>query len=69
MNMARAPAPKHSLAYLHFLATQRKRETSEDRMEVDEDSHSAKRRRIEHVPPTVTETLRAVLMAASIEGQ
>jgi chromatin structure-remodeling complex subunit RSC1/2 len=25
MNVARAPPPKHSLAYLHFLATKRKK--------------------------------------------
>ncbi|KAK2459787.1 hypothetical protein APHAL10511_008219 [Amanita phalloides] len=54
MNMARVPAPQHSLAYLHYQATRRKRKGDE----IDPDGHpSTKKRSI----PSVTEILRATL--------
>jgi chromatin structure-remodeling complex subunit RSC1/2 len=65
MNIARPPVPKHSLTYLHFLATKRKRgkDMPDDGMDVDDDSFgsvpSGSKR--EKVPPTVTETVNAIL--------
>ncbi|KAH7909756.1 hypothetical protein BJ138DRAFT_1154503 [Hygrophoropsis aurantiaca] len=64
MNVARTPAPKYSLAYLHFLATKRKQKSEEtDAMDIDGgDATSIKRQRIT-VPPTVTETMKAAFDA------
>ncbi|KAH7925669.1 hypothetical protein BV22DRAFT_416009 [Leucogyrophana mollusca] len=66
MNVARTPAPKHSLAYLHFLATKRKQESDRaNAMDVDgEAAPDTKRQRI-RVPPTATDTLKAALDAMS----
>ncbi|GLB36753.1 putative bromo adjacent homology domain containing protein [Lyophyllum shimeji] len=72
VDIARPAKPKYSLAYLHFLATKRKREVTEpeepDAMDLDDDSATrvSKRGRLE-VPPTVTETLRAVLRGSSLQ--
>lgn len=63
LNVARPPAPRHSLAYLHFLASKRGREGKEDEVDVgseDEMIVSGKRRRVQGTP-TVTESLRAAL--------
>ncbi|KAF8628527.1 hypothetical protein AX15_003840 [Amanita polypyramis BW_CC] len=58
MNMARIPAPQHSITYLHYLATNRKRQAGQtDEMEVD-DQLSRKRR---NILPSVTELLEAAL--------
>lgn len=58
MNMARVPAPRHSLTYLHYLAMKRKRGAGQgDDMDVDGQS-STKRR---DVPPSMTEVLRTAL--------
>jgi chromatin structure-remodeling complex subunit RSC1/2 len=55
LNVAHPPAPKYSLAYLHFLATKRKKEKEgADNMDVDHEA--AKRQRLQ-APPTVTESL------------
>ncbi|PPQ69200.1 hypothetical protein CVT26_003640 [Gymnopilus dilepis] len=67
LNMTRAKGPRHSLAYLQFLAAKRKRSSEEenvDGMECDGDAaatpaHRAKRARVS-VRPTVTETMRQV---------
>ncbi len=58
MNMARVPAPQHSLAYLHYLAMKRKRGVAQaDDMDVDGESSNKRR----NVPPSMTEVLRAAL--------
>ena len=62
-NIARAPTPKHSLTYLHYLAMKRKRETDkavDDGMDVHDDSLPS-RRKLEKVRPTVTEVVTSVL--------
>ncbi|OJA10610.1 hypothetical protein AZE42_09931 [Rhizopogon vesiculosus] len=69
MNVAQTPPPRHSLAYLHFLATKRKNEltTGSDAMDVDGEassSGSSKRQRTV-APPTVSEILQATLNSAS----
>jgi chromatin structure-remodeling complex subunit RSC1/2 len=65
----RKATPKYSLAYLHFLAARRKRETvgdededeDEDGMDVDGEALApVKRARWEGLP-SVTETLRAAI--------
>ncbi|KAG1741799.1 uncharacterized protein EDB91DRAFT_315460 [Suillus paluster] len=71
MNSARTPPPLHSLAYLHFLATKRKKElaTGSDTMDVDGEATStgpSKRQRTV-APPTVSEILQATLNSASTE--
>ncbi|KAF8878456.1 hypothetical protein BD779DRAFT_1554735 [Infundibulicybe gibba] len=66
-DFARVPKPRHSLAYLHFLATKQQPQgpLSADRMDVDAD-HAAtsepRSRKRPHIQalPTVTETLKAV---------
>lgn len=58
MNMARVPAPRHSLAYLHYLAMKRKRGAAQaDDMDVDGESSNKRR----NVPPSMTEVLQAAL--------
>jgi chromatin structure-remodeling complex subunit RSC1/2 len=57
--MARPSKPTYSMAYLHFLATKRKRELEE---EVDGEQ-DAKRSCIK---PTMTETIHAVLRETSL---
>ena len=59
VNVAHPPTPKYSLAYLHFLALKRKQQNGSGE-EMDEDEVAAKRRR-SRAPPTVTETLKAIL--------
>jgi len=71
VDIARPTKPKYSLAYLHFLATKRKREDAElDPYAMDLDVNPAtlasKRSRVD-VPPTVTETLRAILSGSRFE--
>ena len=64
MNVARPAKPKHSLAYLHFLATKRKAADfaagdGESAMNVDEDESgpaTSRRRKVKNV--SVTEMLR-----------
>ncbi|KAF8627275.1 hypothetical protein AX17_006320 [Amanita inopinata Kibby_2008] len=61
MNVARVPAPQHSLTYLHYLAMKRKHGEDES-IAMDKDEKSlTKRGRTSHVLPTVTETLRAAM--------
>ncbi|PCH33194.1 hypothetical protein WOLCODRAFT_93094 [Wolfiporia cocos MD-104 SS10] len=57
VDIARTPAPQHSLAYLHFLAQKRKRNESAD-------VSTSKRQK---VPPTVTETVNAMFKKFSEE--
>ena len=59
VNVAHPPTPKHSLKYLHYLAMKRKRQNA---MDVDDVAEKKKQRL--RVPPTVTETLRAILADA-----
>jgi chromatin structure-remodeling complex subunit RSC1/2 len=58
MNVARPPAPKYSLAYLHFLATKRKQENEGG------DGEVAKKQRLQ-AAPTVTESLSTLLAEMS----
>ncbi|KAJ8088817.1 hypothetical protein PM082_014063 [Marasmius tenuissimus] len=59
VNMAPAPTPKHSLAYLHFLAKKRKQEAETGE---DEDSPTGTAKKSRFVaPPTVLESLAAVV--------
>ncbi|KAF9466917.1 RSC complex protein [Collybia nuda] len=63
VDTARAPKPRYSLAYLHFLAMQRKEDSTvsePDGMDVEDERTSTKRLRFQ-ATPTVTETLRAAL--------
>ncbi|KII86314.1 hypothetical protein PLICRDRAFT_56043 [Plicaturopsis crispa FD-325 SS-3] len=53
-NAPRPAAPKHSLAYLHFLATKRKRQVDDSSMDVDDDESSPARKKL---PRTSTESL------------
>ena len=59
VNVAHPPTPKHSLKYLHYLSMKRKRQNA---MDVDDVAEKKKQRL--RVPPTVTETLRAILADA-----
>lgn len=59
MNAARPPQPKHSLAYLHFLAMKRKKEKEGTNGSMDVDTETEKRRF--QAPPTVRETLGSLL--------
>ncbi|KAI0307427.1 hypothetical protein B0F90DRAFT_1673495 [Multifurca ochricompacta] len=58
LNIARTPAPKYSLQYLHWLATKRK-EVDDDSMDVSEER--LKRARVS-VTPTATETVERLLV-------
>lgn len=58
VDVAKPSKAKYSLAYLHFLAAKRKGET--EYMDSEEILTPAKRIRFQ-APPTITETLRAVL--------
>lgn len=63
VDVAHAPKPRYSLAYLHFLAMQRKEDATvsgTDSMDIDDERASTKRARF-HVTPTVTETLKTLL--------
>ncbi|KAG1814375.1 uncharacterized protein BJ212DRAFT_1482112 [Suillus subaureus] len=71
MNTARTPPPQHSLAYLHFLATKRKKEldVGSDAMDVDGDAASIGLSSRQHTvaPPTVNEIMQATINSASTE--
>ncbi|KAF9007885.1 hypothetical protein BDQ17DRAFT_1455107 [Cyathus striatus] len=68
LNMARAPKAKHSLEYLHFVATKRKRQGTgghdDEEMDLDDVGNPAKRPHTT-VPPTVTEMMRKVFLDMS----
>jgi len=71
MNAARTPPPRHSLAYLHFLATKRKKEfaAGSDIMDVDGEAAStgsSDRQRLSS--PTVSEILQATINSASTQS-
>jgi chromatin structure-remodeling complex subunit RSC1/2 len=57
VNIARDPGPRHSLAYLHFLAKKRK--------EGGDEGADSKRPRLD-VPPTMTELVSRVLTQGSV---
>ncbi|EEB87089.1 hypothetical protein MPER_15715 [Moniliophthora perniciosa FA553] len=59
LNIAPTPKPRHSLAYLHFLAAKRKRESQEDGDGKSEEPVSKKQSRFT-APPTVLEQLAAL---------
>ena len=63
MNVARTPPPRHSLAYLHFLATKQKNEVvaGSDTMDIDGElpSPGPPKRRRTVAPPTISEILQA----------
>jgi chromatin structure-remodeling complex subunit RSC1/2 len=62
LNVARRPAPRYSLQYLHWLATKRKKvEEDEDSMDVD-DSEGCPKRVCTSVQLTATETVEKLLM-------
>ena len=63
MNVAPPPAPKYSLAYLHFLATKGKKES--DRANGRDSNPEVVKRQRSQVPPTVTESLSALLAEMS----
>jgi chromatin structure-remodeling complex subunit RSC1/2 len=71
MNIARTPPPQHSMAYLHFLATKRKKElgAGSDAMNVDDEAASIdlSNRRHTVAPPTVGEILQATINSTSTE--
>ncbi|KAI3602360.1 rsc complex protein [Moniliophthora roreri] len=62
LNIAPTPKPRHSLAYLHFLATKRKRESQEDGdQSTGESEESAPKKHSRFTaPPTVLEQLAAL---------
>lgn len=55
LNVARKPAPRYSLQYLHWLATKRKRTEEEDSMEVDGEEGVVKRTATEKVEKALME--------------
>ena len=61
LNVARRPAPRYSLQYLHWLATKRKKADDDDSMEVDNPEGCVKRPR-SLVKPTATEVVDKLLM-------
>jgi len=56
LNVARKPAPRYSLQYLHWLAAKRKKVDDEDSMEVDEDGEG------KGVKVTATEMVEKMLI-------
>lgn len=70
MNVARPPAPKHSLAYLHFLAMKRKREEeggdSSQPVDVEGEPPQPKRQR---APPTVMESIQTALSSVTSDSR
>ncbi|KZT09072.1 uncharacterized protein LAESUDRAFT_723382 [Laetiporus sulphureus 93-53] len=59
MDLARTPTPRHSLAYLHFLASKRKKaQQAGDAMEVDAEEPVSKRHKAQ---PTMTETVDRIM--------
>ena len=62
LNVAHPPAPKYSLAYLHYLAKKRKRES--EGADSNDSNEVAKRQRLQ-APPTVTESLSTLLAEMS----
>ncbi|KAF8972536.1 RSC complex protein [Flammula alnicola] len=70
-NLPHAKGPRHSLAYLQFLAAKRKRESDQgavDGMNLDGDAAGQPKRARMSVPPTVTETTIRVLKEMSVDG-
>jgi chromatin structure-remodeling complex subunit RSC1/2 len=71
MNIARTPPPQHSMAYLHFLATKRKKElgAGSDAMNVDDEAASIDLSNRQHTvaPPTISEILQATINSTSTE--
>ena len=59
VNVAHLPTSKHSLKYLHFLSMKRKKQNA-----IDVDDVAEKKKQRLRVPPTVTETLGAILADA-----
>lgn len=72
LNMARAKGPRHSLAYLQFLAAKRKKglgaDDGDDKMDFDEDSSQATKRARTYVAPTVIETMQAVWREMALDA-
>ncbi|PPQ87841.1 hypothetical protein CVT25_009493 [Psilocybe cyanescens] len=72
LNMARANGPRHSLAYLQFLAAKRKKDHTEhetdDDDKMDHDEGQAAKRARTYVAPTVTETMQALWREMFIDG-
>jgi len=65
LNVARRPAPRYSLQYLHWLATKRKKaDDDDDSMEVDNPEGCMKRTR-SLVKSTATELVDKLLMDVS----
>lgn len=60
LNVARKPAPRYSLQYLHWLATKRKRVDDGDSMEVDGEERAGCVR--SSVNRTAAETVEKLLM-------
>uniref|UniRef100_A0A8H7Y6I3 Uncharacterized protein n=1 Tax=Psilocybe cubensis TaxID=181762 RepID=A0A8H7Y6I3_PSICU len=73
LNMARAKGPRHSLAYLEFLAAKRKKRhtagESDDKMDCEEDSSQAAKRARTYVAPTVMETMQAVWKEMALDAR
>ena len=61
LSIARRPAPRHSLEYLHWLAMKRKKADDEDSMEVDGPEESVRVTR-KMVKRTATEMVEKLLM-------
>jgi chromatin structure-remodeling complex subunit RSC1/2 len=55
LNVARKPAPRHSLQYLHWLATKRKRTDDAESMEVDGEEGAVKGTATERVEKALME--------------
>jgi len=72
LNIARRPAPRHSLRYLHWLATKCKaieedrHEEEEESMKIDADEPRVKRTRSWDVTTTATETVNRLLMESQV---
>jgi hypothetical protein len=69
MNVARPPTARHSLAYLDFLASKRRRGSSEnqdqdDAMDIDDQPHSKQAA----VSKSMTETLRDLAMELVLQN-
>ncbi|KAG6854195.1 hypothetical protein C0991_009508 [Blastosporella zonata] len=66
VDIARHTKPKYSLAYLHFLASKRKRELAGSRDDVDPTRSPSKRGRLDE-PTTVTERLVSILRETNFD--
>ncbi|EIW86165.1 hypothetical protein CONPUDRAFT_140847 [Coniophora puteana RWD-64-598 SS2] len=72
MNVPMAPGPRHSLAYLHFLAKKRKKAAAaegngEDENEDDADRDAEVKRRKTQVRPTAMESIQAATREIALE--